>query len=25
VDSELANLMRKWEKQKPYNPRTGLV
>jgi DnaJ-class molecular chaperone len=25
VDSELANLMRKWERQKPYNPRTGLV
>ncbi|MGH6845742.1 MAG: DnaJ C-terminal domain-containing protein [Methylocella sp.] len=24
-DSDLANLMRKWESQKPYNPRTGLV
>ena len=25
ADSELANLMRKWERQKPYNPRTGLT
>ncbi|MGH6822216.1 MAG: DnaJ C-terminal domain-containing protein, partial [Methylocella sp.] len=24
ADSELANLMRKWESQKPYNPRTGM-
>jgi DnaJ-class molecular chaperone len=24
ADSELANLMRKWEAQKPYNPRTGM-
>jgi DnaJ-class molecular chaperone len=24
ADSELINLMRKWESQKPYNPRTGM-
>jgi DnaJ-class molecular chaperone len=24
TDSELVNLMRKWETQKPYNPRTGM-
>jgi hypothetical protein len=24
ADSELVNLMRKWEAQKPYNPRAGM-
>jgi hypothetical protein len=24
VDPELSSLMRKWEAQKPYNPRSGM-